>query len=128
MIDIPESVKQFVTENIESVVHMEALLLLRAGADQEWSAEQVGKRLYIDAPKAAGVLTDLNVRGLLASVRKSDAVSYRYSPVSSALDEVVAEVEGTYRKHLVAITNFIYSKPSTSIRRFADAFRLRKEE
>jgi hypothetical protein len=123
---IPEDVAQFIIEKIDSVAQMEALLLLRDNAEQQWNAADVAKRLYIDDEQAGKVLARLQEEKLLVS-EPSEPFFYRYNPGSPALSEIVDRVAQFYSKHLVPITNLIHSKPKSRVQEFADAFKFRKD-
>jgi hypothetical protein len=105
------------------VPELEAILLLRAEPGRRWTATEAGARLYVSVTMAAHVLTVLAERGFLFV----DGDTYRYAPVRLELDGTVADLAHAYATDLIAITHLIHSKPATSIRQFADAFRLRKE-
>jgi hypothetical protein len=123
---IPEDVAQFIIEKIDSVAQMEALLLLRDNAEQQWNAADVAKRLYIDDEQAGKVLARLQEEKLLV-LEPSKPFFYRYNPGSPALSEIVDRVAQFYSKHLVPITNLIHSKPKSRVQEFADAFKFRKD-
>lgn len=63
-------------------------------------------------------------RGFFA--REGEA--YWYSPKTPELDSVVEALATSYTRALIAVTTAIHSKPSASVRQFAAAFRLRKED
>lgn len=121
--EVPEHVRRFIVEAIDSVPELEALLLLRAHPDRSWSPADAGARLYVSLPVATHVLTALAGRGLL---RDEDG-AFRYAPSPPALETVVADVATSYSAHLIAVTRLIHGKPAPSVLQFADAFRLRKE-
>ena len=111
-------------ESIDSIPELEAVLLLREYREREWTAVDAGARLYVSKPVAAHILTVLEERGFLARVGES----YRYAPKSGALDATIDALVSAYSQHLVAVTQLVHSKPSASVRQFADAFRLRKDK
>jgi hypothetical protein len=123
---IPEAVRQFLLEYIDSVPQLEALLLMRESPAEDWTSEMVLKRLYINPPAASDVLAALCARGLLVPVRNSTS-AYRYCPRAAELASVVDCLAETYRLQLIPVTNLIHSKSSSSIQRFADAFRMRRD-
>ena len=122
-VEIPDHVRRFVVGAVDSIPELEALLLLRAHREREWSVEDAGARLYVSATMAAHVLAALSARGLLAG----DGRRYRYAPEPPELDAVVADLAATYASNLIVVTRLIHGKPAASVRQFADAFRLRKE-
>ncbi|MEX0806196.1 MAG: hypothetical protein WD688_23180 [Candidatus Binatia bacterium] len=124
---IPHDVRQFVLDRIDSVAHLEALLLLRSKPDEEWSCQAVANRLYIDQRQTAELLTHLHADGFVTATAGQSPV-YRYQPASMELQQMVDRLAQIYSKHLVPITNLIHSKPKKRVQEFADAFRLRKDK
>jgi hypothetical protein len=124
---IPDDVKQFILENIDSVAHLEGLLLLRGSPEAGWSVEEIAKRLYIDQKQTADLLARLYVLGFL-TIKETSSPIYRYQPDSSELGQMVDRLAETYTKYLVPVTNLIHSKPQTRVQEFADAFRLKRRK
>ena len=120
--ELPESVKRLITESIDSVPELEAIMLLRDQKAHEWTAAETGARLYVSATMAAYLLSVLSERGFFS--HEGDV--YRYAPVTPELEASVELLAESYSGALIAVTTAIHSKPSSSVRQFADAFRLRK--
>jgi hypothetical protein len=55
----------------------------------------------------------------------TDHQSFQYR--SGDRDQLVEQVEKTYRREVVRISNMIHSKPAASLREFARAFRLKRD-
>jgi len=121
--ELPDEVRRFVVANISSVSELEALLLLRASAEREWSANEVGHRLFIQPAQAKVLLVRLCDKGLLS---KREA-NYRYA-ADPALDARVAVVAETHARQLVPLTKLIHSLSASDARQFSDAFRFRKDD
>lgn len=124
---IPEDVKQFIIDKIDSVAELEGLLLLCRNREAEWNTEQLAQGLYTDREQAEEVLAHLFSQGFL-TVNESDPPTYRYQPRSLELANMVDRVAEVYSKYLIPVTNLIHSKPQTKIQQFADAFKFRKRE
>ena len=124
---IPDDVRQFILRFIESVAHLEGLLLLRSEPQTEWTVDNVAGRLYIDKRQAADILALLSADGFLNAGGGSVPV-YRYSPASTELAQTVDRVAEYYSKYLIPVTNLIHSRPKPKVQQFADAFRLRKDK
>lgn len=124
---IPDRVKVFVTEQIDSVVQLEILLLLYRQSGQDFTAGDVASQLRIDPAWAAPQLDVLCARSVLVCAPGPPAV-YRYGPRTPELHETIAQLAQSYATHRVRITTMIFSKPPDALRSFADAFRLRKEK
>jgi hypothetical protein len=122
---LPEDIRQFVLDNIDSIAEMEALVMLWRDAAVGWSIEQVVTRLYISPLDAERTLERLATRGV--ALRGDDG--YRAAALPEPTAATVQRLVQLYDTHLIAITNLIHSKPSASrIQQFADAFQLRKKD
>ncbi len=121
---IPEEVRRFVLQCIDSVEQLEVLLLLQGSPGVVWSPEAVATNLYSNPASIARRLTGLHAQGLLAA----DATSYRYLPKTPELEATVSLLAETYRERRVAVITVIASKPMENVRAFSDAFRLRKKD
>ena len=117
---IPDDVKQFILERIDSIAQLEALLLLRGSPQVDWTVNAVAKRLYIGEQEANVVLKRLCVDGFLLTPEKS--LLYRYHVRSPELGQTVDRVAALYSRYLIPVTNLIHGKPRTRVQEFADAF------
>jgi DNA-binding MarR family transcriptional regulator len=117
---------QFILEEIDTVPHLEALLLLWNTRPRSWSRQDLSERLYI-SPSAAQVLLQDLVRQGLAIGAAAALDQYSYNEESQEKNRVVSLVDAIYRKEVVRISTLIHSKPSSSLRDFARAFRFTKE-
>ncbi|HEV2465223.1 MAG TPA: hypothetical protein VGT04_15555 [Acidobacteriaceae bacterium] len=117
---------EFILENIDSVPHLEALVLLWNSRPAGWTQDELASRLYVPQQKVADILYDLLRVGLIV---KSDetTVRYRYLAASEGQDRLMTQVDAVYRRDLVRISTMIHSKASPAIRDFARAFRFTKE-
>jgi hypothetical protein len=121
-----EEVVRFVLDEIESVPHLEALLLMWRSRPQKWTVEALGERLYLSGEAVEVLLADLSRRKLIAAEPESSA--YSYEPGSPEKNNLITRLDETYRHQLVRISQLIHSKPSASLRDFARAFRFTKKD
>ena len=56
---------RFIFENIDTVPHLEALLLVWQNSADAWSAETLAARLYVSPAQARGILEDLRRGGFV---------------------------------------------------------------
>jgi hypothetical protein len=119
---LPAELLDYLARHIDSIAHLEALLLLHAAPDTLWDALSTAKRLYIGEQEASEVLAHLAAHGLLGH----DASGYWFDPQSAELGKLTDLLAEHYKRHLIPITNLIHAKPRR-IRQFADAFKLKKE-
>jgi hypothetical protein len=124
---IPNEVEQFLLAAIDTVPHLEALLLIFQSPATVWTVEELAKRIYVSAPQAAFVLDDLTRRQLVTCVQQSPA-KYQFIARSPEQTDLLHKVEQAYRTQLVQVARFIHSKPSASVRDFARAFRLKDRD
>jgi predicted transcriptional regulator len=120
-------VEHFIVEQIDSVPHLEALLLIWNSRPKIWSVNEIARSLYVGHDTAAKILNGLVQRNLIAAVRDSED-SYQYSPASAETDELLKAVDLTYRREVVRISSMIHSKASAGVRDFARAFRFTKDK
>jgi len=122
MIDdqIPEDIRQFIIVGIDSVAHLEALLLLRNGAQEKWEIPVVARRLYITEQEASQVLKRLCDQGLVMLNGKEPQL-YLYRPKSAELARMIDRISEVYKKQLVPVTNLIHSKHRTRLQECADS-------
>jgi hypothetical protein len=88
--------------------------------------EILGKRLYVSTDVVDPLLQDLVRRKLVVCV-PGPQEGYRYDSASVTQDQLLSSLDSTYRRETVRISTLIHSKPSSSIREFARAFRFTKE-
>jgi hypothetical protein len=121
--NIPADVRRFLLAVIESVPHLEALLLLRADPLASWSSDAMAARLYIDEPSASRLLTDLQTRHLA----RHEGSQWSFDAHDAEIVGIVDRLAGVYARHVVEVAELIHSTSDRKAQRFADAFRWRKE-
>ena len=123
---IPQSAIAFITEQIDSVLELEVLLLLRASVPQPWTPENLAAALKIDPTWAGQQLEKFAARAILARV-DSTPPRFIYQP-DATLDQTIKAVADAYASHRVRVVSLIFSKPTSNLKTFADAFRIRREK
>lgn len=122
--DQEDEVLAFVFENIDTVPHLEALLLIWQNASESWSADHLAARIYVPVQQASAILENLHKRGFVAREEKS---SYRFAREWDAERQLMPRLANTYSRNLIGITRMIHSKGSASVREFARAFQIKKD-
>jgi hypothetical protein len=84
------------------------------------------RRLYIPKDRVEVLLADL-IREDLVSVTQGNPQVYGYNSVSIEQDQMIASVDATYRREVVRVATLIHSRPPSSLRDFARAFRFKKD-
>lgn len=117
---------RFILENVDSIPHLEALILLWNSRPVGWTADELASRLYVPKEQVAHVIRDL-VRLQIAQEQPGPAPRYSYFPRSEEQNDVMQLVDNAYRRDLVRISTMVHSKASSPVREFARAFRFRKD-
>ena len=112
----------FLASHIDSVESLELLLLVARGT-ASWRAEAAAERVGIDRDVAEAKLDSLASAGLLSR----DEAGFRYSPGSDEVRKLVLDLAREYTDRRANVINVIYSANLERLRKFADAFRLRKK-
>jgi hypothetical protein len=123
---LPPELRAFLHSCIESIEQVEILMLLR-GAQRPRTVREVSDALRLPSPNARRDLDILAARGLL-QVLVGDELAYGYGPKSDDLGrycDLLAEHYVTTRQ---AVFGYVATNSRLSMKRFADAFKLRDEE
>lgn len=120
-------VDRFIQNRIDSVPHLEALLLLWNSRPAEWTPMQLAIRIYIEPNAAHTVLRDL-ARQELISRSAGEEECYAYVAHGDDKDRLIALVDTAYRREMVRISRMIHAKGPIAIRQFAQAFRFKKKD
>lgn len=115
-------IDQFILDEIDSVPHLEALLLLWNQRPKAWPLPEMAAALYIPPDQTLPIMQDLTRRGLADF--ESGHYLYRDTPERN---DLIGKVDRMYRREVVRISTMIHSKPSASVRAFARAFRFKKD-
>lgn len=117
---------QFILRKIDSVPHLEALLLLWNSRPGPWTVSGVAQRLYITDEQASKLLRDLTRDDLIVRL-PGEPVQYRFDSAAPEKDHLIEAVYDIYRHQLVRVSTLIHSKAPSAVRDFAQAFRITKE-
>jgi hypothetical protein len=120
-----EDVLRFIADRIETVPHLESLLLLWEARPRAFTAADLAQRIFVSKETAAQILNDLKQRKLVATA--ADPSQFSYDSHWDPAGDFIARVAATYRRHLIPVATFIHSKASPSVREFARAFEPKKE-
>lgn len=120
-------VYEFILENIDSVPHLEALVLLWNSRPVWWTCEELASRLYVPLEKVSQLLRDLVRMELIAELPASPP-KYSYLAKSEEQNDLLLSLDAAYRRDLVRISTMIHMKTSSGVREFARAFKLKQEK
>ena len=115
------SLEAFLATRIDSVETLE-LLLLAARGTAVLPAAAAAERLGIDPEVGAAKLEALATGGLLSR----EEGGFRYAPPDPDVRKLVVDLGRDYAVSRANVINVIYSANLERLRKFADAFRVRK--
>jgi hypothetical protein len=124
---IPADIRRFILTSIDSVPHLEAILLLCCDPKTPWDAKMMAQSLYISEKKAEEILGNLAASGFTTPTSQETPATYQFKPASPALQEILTRLRDIYAKNLVEVTNLIHSKTSKQAQELGDAFKWQKE-
>jgi hypothetical protein len=119
----PDAVLAFVDRHIESIEHLEILLLLAAN-QKRLSAAEILQTIQSSQASVDQRLASLVGAGLLAKDEKN---CFYFAPKDDETRKVVADLAEAYRTRRVRIIEAIYTRKTDAVKSFADAFKFRKE-
>ena len=119
-------VYEYILEKIESVPHLEAIILLWNSRPVGWSSDELASRLYVPSERTVEILQDL-IRQQLVQQTAGSPPRFSYLPRNDEQNEWMTRVDTAYRREIVRISTMLHSKASPSVREFARAFRFKKD-
>jgi hypothetical protein len=122
---ISRDLRNFIAGNIQSVEQLEILCLLAGEPSKSWTVTDAHRRIQSTEKSVLEGLQHFVARELFTADASG---AFRFAPKTAALGSSALELVKTYRERRVAVIETIYKKPIESVRRFADAFRLRKDQ
>lgn len=123
---ITPQVRAFIADHVESVMALEALLLLAQDPGRRWTGASLAQQLRIEATWAAAQLRAFAARGLLAG--DAGGTEFWYEPRTPELRQAVTDLARAYADRRVTVITLVFEKPVDQVRSFADAFRIRKDK
>jgi hypothetical protein len=120
---LPDDVRAFVTAHVDSVPHLEALLLIWDTAPRAWSAAEIAGRVYLSPERSERLLRELAERRWVVA----GEAGYAFD-ASTPDAPTIAHLAEYYRSNLIRIAEIIHRKAPPAVLDFARAFELRKKE
>jgi hypothetical protein len=110
---VPEEVRLFVCDRVQSVEGLEVLRRTASHTSRSWSASELALDLYLSEDGVDEAIGTLIESGLL-SKEQDGRVSYR--PVSERFDEVVNRALEVYHEHPSAMVQCLTSRAMSRMR------------
>lgn len=124
---LPSHVTNFISAHLRTLEQLELLLLLMQTPDRWWDAAAIALQLGVTADTARRALEHLAARNLLA-IRITGDVRYQYQPGEPQLADAARMLAEAFRVNRLAVLRLVAEPERRSIRDFADAFRIRRDD
>jgi hypothetical protein len=124
---LPENIRRFIVDRIDSVELLQVLLLLHGNQAKEWTIVQIEQELRSSSSAIEKRLKDLYDRKVLVQ-DPANPNAHRYRPMSEQIAEVVDALAQYNKTHPYRLIELIYTRPMDALRSFSDAFRIKKED
>lgn len=126
---LPNEVRRLIAGPVESMEHLELLLLLARTEPRSWSATEAAAELRLDPAFTEKRLRDLAGAGLASETRESEdaprCFAFQLSGAFTRHD--VSQLLDIYNTRPVTLVRAVYDRRTVVAQSFADAFRVRKE-
>ena len=122
---LPPEVVAFLDEHIFSVTQLEVLLLVQEIAPESITVRELSRSAHLPEPSIRPWLDAFVERGLLVHEAPD---GYRSADLDPPTRVVVDAVADCYVRRRVSLSRHVYASREDPARRFADAFRFRKEK
>jgi len=123
--ELPEKLRLFIFQYIDSVEIIEVLIHLKNSSDQWQTADDISRQLRSNPLSVQGRLGVLESIGIVEENTDVQG-SFRFLPKNTELDELVLQLLEEYRVRRHKVLELIFS-PLKEARKFANAFLLGKE-
>lgn len=123
---LSDEIRRFI-HSIDSIPHLEAMLLLRSAPTQVWEKDILAQHLYLNVELANTVLNDLCSVGICESTPNSQD-KFTYAKTNGK-NELITQLADYYSHNLIEVTHMIHAKTNAGqrVQQFADAFKFNRD-
>jgi hypothetical protein len=123
----PASVEQFARTFFRSIDDLQVFAACLDNSERWWDSVAMAREVGITEAAARKALDRL-ARGNLLDIRLTADVRYRFGPGTQELETHAAAFAAAYRKDPATIVRLIARALPSSLRDFADAFRITRDD
>ena len=127
MESLPPDVVSFITTYLRSLDDLQVLIHCIETIDRWWDAAALSRETGISVNEARHALDHL-ARGNLLDIKITGDVRYCFAPGTDALRHAALACAAAFRAHPVAVLQLVADAPGRSLRDFANAFRIRRDD
>lgn len=122
---ITKEMRQFLAQHIHSVEQLEIFLVLGEDSSRSWSVREIFQKIQ-SSEKSIGHCLERFLKESLVTAEGEG--QYRLSEKTLPLIRMAVELKEAYRQRHLKVIEVIYPPPLDSVRKFAAAFKLRKDQ
>ena len=127
MESLPASVEQFTRTYLQAVEGLLVFVTCLDNCERWWDAATMAREIGITEAAAHKTLERL-ARGNLLDIRVTGAVRYQFKPGTPDLESQADMFAEAYRKNPVHIRRLVVPSLPRSLRDFAQAFRIKRDD
>ena len=125
--EISPLVLTFLSDHVSNLLQFQVLMLVAETEDRWWDASGAARELGVTPAAARSALDHLAKHNLL-DIRITDDVKYQLRPGTAALLTAVMACVEEFRRAPLQMVGVVTGQGPKSIRDFADAFRIRRDD
>lgn len=125
--EISPLVLTFLSDHVSNLLQFQVLMLVAETEDRWWDASGAARELGVTPAAARSALDHLAKHNLL-DIRITDDVKYQLRPGTAALLTAVMACAEEFRRAPLQMVAVVTGQGPKSIRDFADAFRIRRDD
>ncbi len=127
---IPDGVRRFLLEHVETYEQLNVLLFLHRNADRGWTAGEVAEKIGLPQAELAGPALEFLCTKNLLDVRVGEELIFRYAPAGLDTHQLVRDLaradQEAHGALLASLSeNAVERIRTQAMRTFADAFMFR---
>lgn len=120
---LPDDVARLILEHIDSVPHLETLVLLWENEGHAWAEDDVAARIYQPQELTRAILKDLLRKRLIVESEGRFAPSREPS-----MRDIIRQIVAAYHRSVYRVATLIHYRASQPVREFARAFDIRSRD
>jgi hypothetical protein len=124
--DLPENVRKFIFEFIDSVEQLDILLLMHAHRDQYWNAKTLSHELRSNVNSVQARLQKMSNLGLIQENPQA-AGDFQYGPQNAEWDKTITDLAEIYPTKKHRVLELVFT-PLKQVRLISNAFRLSQKK
>ena len=115
------------TQHIRTLAELQLLMAIVQSGDRWWDATSAAREAGLTLQAARRALDYFGAHNLL-DIRITGDVRYQYRPGTAELRDSAAACVAAFRTRPLDLAQLVAGPSTTSVREFADAFRLRRKQ